>query len=304
MIDASVSGIVTSVDARGARVDVAGENLFCRIRGRLFEDTGKEKRPVAPGDRVLLCRTTEGEGAIEEVLPRRTKLSRPSGPRGDQEQVIAANVDQVAVVVSVRRPPLRPALIDRVIVAATNHGLEPLVVINKIDLGREALVSEVQETFTELGYPVFLTSATEGDGIERLAEALEDRVTVFAGHSGVGKTSILNAIEPSLELRVGEVSRHTSKGRHTTTRAKLLGLRSGGYVVDTPGIRAFGLWDLEPADLDVFFREFEPHIERCRYYDCTHSHEPGCAVREAVEEGGLREARYRAYLRILSTLQE
>jgi ribosome biogenesis GTPase len=265
---------------------------------------GAERRPVAPGDEVRIAPTTDGEAAIEEVLPRRSKLSRRSGHRGESEQVLAANVDQLAIVVAVHRPPLRPGLIDRMIVAATNHALSPLVVLNKVDLGRGDAMREVRRTFTDLGYPVFLTSAKDGTGVRELAAALADRVTVFSGHSGVGKSSLLNAIEPSFALKVGKVARRGIRGRHTTTRAELLPLPRGGYVVDTPGVRAFGLWDLEAADLDIFFKEFQPLIESCRFYDCTHSHEPDCAVRSAVEGGELQGNRYAAYLRILKTIEE
>lgn len=304
MSEERTRAVVTSVDARGAWVDAGGDPLFCRVRGRLYEDVGAGRRPLAPGDEVWIGSLREGDAAIEEVLPRRSKLSRRSGHHGESEQVLAANLDQVVIVAAVARPPLRPGLIDRMIVAATNHGLTPIVTLNKIDLGRERKMREVRDTFTDLGYAVFLTSATTGTGVAELALALAGRVSVFAGHSGVGKSSLLNAIDPSLSQKVGKVSRRGIRGRHTTTRAELLKLESGGYVVDTPGIRAFGLWDIEAADLDIFFKEFEPLIEQCRFYDCTHSHEPDCAVRGAVEEGSLRRNRYAAYLRILKTIEE
>lgn len=304
MTDETLIGRVITVDARGSVVDVKGERLFCRVRGRHYEDQGGQKRPVAPGDTVTVTLSSPGEGVIEEIHPRRTRLSRTSGARGDLEQVLAANVDRVAVVVSVRKPPLRPGLIDRLIVGATNQQVEPYVVVNKIDYGVTRKVEEVRETFHELGYEVHLTSATEGTGIEAFRESLVDRTTVLAGHSGVGKSSLLNAVDPGLHLRVGKVSRHTTKGRHTTTRAELIPLQFGGYVVDTPGVRAFGLWDLRHEDLDIFFPEFQPLIEQCRYYDCTHDHEPGCAVRAAVASGDIDEHRHRAYLRLLKTMKE
>ncbi len=293
---------MTAVDAKGAFVHADGERLFCRIRGRFFEDLRGEKRPLAPGDEVTVLLAGPGEGTIEEIHPRRTKLSRPSGHRGEEEQVVAANVDRLAIVVSVRNPPLRPGLIDRLIVAAVNHRLEPFVVINKVDLGKERRVAAVRKTYEDLGYRVLRTSAVTGTGISELHEELKGRTTVLAGHSGVGKSSLLNAIEPGLHLKVGEVSRATRKGRHTTTRAELLPIPGGGFAVDTPGVRAFGLWDLDRADLDIFFREFEPLIERCRFHNCTHAHEPDCAVRAAVRAGELNPDRYAAYLRILESL--
>jgi len=295
-------GTVIRVDARGCVVDVDGEELFCRVRGRFYEDLQGQKRPIAPGDHVQVSRTSAGEGAVEEIEPRRTRLSRRAA-HGEREQVIAANVDQVAIVVSSKNPPLRPGFIDRLIIAASNQAIEPFVVINKIDLGRAKQVEKVREMFTDLGYEVLLTSARDRDGVSDLAERLTDNVTVLAGHSGVGKSSLLNAIHPGLNLAVGVVSARTTKGRHTTTRATLFPLPFGGYVVDTPGVRAFGLWDVEKADLDIFFREFEPLIEQCRFYDCTHDHEPDCAVRAAVENGDVRRPRYDAYIRIMRTLE-
>jgi ribosome biogenesis GTPase len=304
MTDELIDGIVTSVDATGAWVDAAGERLFCRIRGRFYEDQGTEKRPVAPGDRVRITPTSPGQGVVEEILPRTTRLSRRSGSRGELEQVLAANVDQVGIIVATKLPRLSPGLIDRIIVAATNQQVEPFVVINKIDLGKKKKVGEIQAIFVELGYVVILTSAETGEGVAELGERMANRVTVFSGHSGVGKSTLLNRIDPGLKLKTGNVSHASRKGTHTTTRAELLPLPNGGYVVDTPGIRAFGLWDLEPADLDIFFVEFQPLIEQCRFHNCTHSHEPGCAVIEAVERGEIQGGRYRAYLRILASMDE
>jgi len=298
-----LSGIVVSVEARGAVVLAGEERLFCRVRGRFYEDLAGQKRPIAPGDRVTVSRTAPGEGAIEVIHPRRTKLSRPAAGRDDLEQVVAANVDQVAIVAATKRPPLRPGLIDRMIVAVTNHRLEPFVVINKIDLGVSRRVRAVVEELESLDYPVLLTSVTDQVGIEEFGERLAGKVSVLAGHSGVGKSSLLNALDPALRLKTGAVSKSTTKGRHTTTRAQLLAVPGGGFVVDTPGIRAFGLWDVVRADLDIFFREFEPLIESCRFYDCTHSHEPDCAVRAAVDSGEVSGKRYAAYIRILGTLE-
>jgi len=302
MSDPYLPGTVIRVDARGCVVDVDGEELFCRVRGRFYEDQQGQKRPVAPGDGVRVSRTSPGEGAIEVIGPRRTRLSRRAA-HGEREQVIAANVDQVAIVVSAKNPPLRPGLIDRLIIAASNQAIEPFVVINKIDLGKAKKVEAVRAMFSDLGYQVLLTSATEGTGIPHLAIRLADKVTVFAGHSGVGKSSLLNAIHPDLRLTVGVVSARTTKGRHTTTRATLFPLPYGGYVVDTPGVRAFGLWNVEIADLDIFYREFQPLIEQCRFYDCTHDHEPDCAVRAAVSKGDILRPRYDAYIRIMRTLE-
>ncbi len=297
-------GLVTSVDARGVWVDVGPDRLFCSVRGRFYETPGDQRRPIAPGDRVRVLRTSAGEGAVEEILPRRTKLSRPAGHTGRQEQVIAANVDQMAIVAATAKPRLRPGLVDRLIVAAVTQGIEPFVVLNKIDLGISGEVEEVRGVFASLGYAVILTSAVERIGIAVLAARLAGRITVFAGHSGVGKSSLLNAIDPGFDLRTGAVSDATSRGRHVTTRASLLRLPGDAYAVDTPGVRAFGLWDLGPGDLQAFFSEFPPLAERCRFRDCRHDREPACAVRAAAEAGEVSPRRYASYLRILASLTE
>lgn len=295
----TVTGLVLQFTAGVYRVHASGGTLECTLRGST-KRAGSER--LAIGDRVEVETHADGTGRIVRILPRTSRLARHSLAKR-REQVLAANVDQVAIVVAVRNPPLRPGLIDRLIIAASNQAIEPFVVINKIDLGIARKVGQVRDLFRELGYEVLYTSATEGTGVPHLALRLADKTTVFAGHSGVGKSSLLNAIHPELHLETGRVSSRTTKGRHTTTRATLFPLPAGGYVVDTPGVRAFGLWDVEKADLDIFFREFEPLIEQCRFYDCTHDHEPDCAVRSAVEAGDVGRPRYEAYLRILRTLE-
>ncbi|MCU0726634.1 MAG: ribosome small subunit-dependent GTPase A, partial [Planctomycetes bacterium] len=210
---------MVSVDARGALVDVAGEQVFCQVRGRFYEEPGSEKRPIAPGDFVVVSRSGDGQGRVEEILPRRTKLSRRAGPQGEHEQVMAANVDQVAIVVATAKPRLRPGFVDRLIVAAANQRLEPFVVVNKIDLGTTEDVRELRETLGALGYPVLVTCAVDRTGIAVLAARLAGRITVLTGPSGVGKSSLLNAIDGSFGLKTGMVSRATAKGCHVTSRA-------------------------------------------------------------------------------------
>jgi ribosome biogenesis GTPase len=296
-------GVVVSVDARGALIDVAGEQFFCQVRGRFYEEPGAAQGPIAPGDFVVVSRSGEGQGRVEEILPRRTKLSRRKGSHGEHEQVMAANVDQVAIVVATAKPRLRPGFVDRLIVAAVNQRLEPFVVVNKIDLGKSDEVREMHQSLGALGYPVLVTCAVDRTGIAVLAARLAGRITVLAGHSGVGKSSLLNAIDPTFQLKTGEVSRATAKGCHVTSRASLLRVPGGGFAVDTPGVRNFELWDLEPADLDIFFTEFHPLIEKCRFRNCSHEREPDCAVRAAAERGEILRRRYDSYLRILESLR-
>jgi len=294
-------GTVTRVRSVLCEVDVDGASYECKARGRLVESDTGETKPVAVGDRVIFTPTEEGKGVIEQVLARRTKLSRrlPRDPR--IEHVIAANVDQLLVVVSVRQPPLNPRIIDRYIIAGEAGALEPVICINKIDLARSRdEYLPVAETYRDLDYPVLLTSAKTGEGIDGLREVLRDKSTVLAGHSGVGKSRLLNAVQPGLKLRIAPVD---TSGRHTTTTASLLRLDVGGYVVDTPGIREFTVWEIKPEEVAQFFPQVWELSMDCRMPNCLHTHEPGCAVKQAVEQGELPRERYESYQRILETLQ-
>ncbi|MFO7958258.1 MAG: ribosome small subunit-dependent GTPase A [Candidatus Brocadiia bacterium] len=294
-------GTVTRVRSVLCEVDADGRTYECKARGRLVESDTGETKPVAVGDRVVFTPTEEGEGIIEEVLPRRTKLSRrlPRDPR--IEHVIAANVDQLLIVVSVRKPPLNPRIIDRYIIAGEAGALEPVICINKIDLARdESEYLPVAETYRELDYPVLLTSAKTGEGVDELREMLKDKSTVLAGHSGVGKSTLLNTMQPGLKLRTAPVD---TRGRHTTTTASLLTLDVGGYVVDTPGIREFTLWEIEPEEVAQFFPQIWELSAECKMPDCAHTHEPDCAVKQALERGELPRERYESYQRILETLE-
>ena len=296
-----LQGTVTHVRSVLCEVDADGRTYQCKARGRLVEsDTGRSK-PLAVGDRVIVTPTDEGEGVIEEVLPRETKLSRRS-PRDPRiEHVIAANVDQLLIVGSVRRPPLNLRIIDRYVIAGEAGGLEPVVCINKMDLVEdESKAQQAAEIYRGMEYDTVLTSAKTGRGIPALREVLQDHSTVLAGHSGVGKSALINAVQPGLELRTGPVQ---TKGRHTTTTVSLLKLDFGGYVVDTPGIREFTVWEIEPQEVAQFFPQIWELSHGCKMPDCTHAHEPSCAVKEALERGDLPEQRYESYLRILESLE-
>lgn len=297
-----MEGIVVSISSVLCEVD-AGERVYtCKARTRLIESDTGESKPLVVGDRVEFQATADDEGVVERVLPRRTKLSRRS-PRGvHTEHVIAANVDQVLIVASVRRPALTPGIIDRYIIAGEAGGLDIIVCINKVDLAEDpSEYDEVARIYRDMDYPVLVTSAETGAGLDELKVWLEGKSTVVAGHSGVGKSSLLNAVQPGLRLRTGDVE---TKGRHTTTWASLLKLDIGGYVVDTPGIREFALWDIQKAEVAQFFPQMWEISHDCRMPDCLHDHEPGCAVKAAVESGEFPEGRYYSYLRILETIDE
>jgi ribosome biogenesis GTPase len=237
------------------------------------------------------------EGIIERVELRHGVVSRTS--RGRQH-VIVANVDQLIIVTSAAEPRLKPNLIDRLLVTAEKGGIRPIICINKIDLVEPAHLLPLVGVYAQLGYEVLLVSATTGIGIDRLRDWLAGEESVVTGQSGVGKSSLLNAVEPDLDLRVQEVSVETQKGRHTTTTAVLVPLSFGGYVVDTPGIRQFQLWDVIPEEVAGFFRELRPYVSRCRFPDCTHTHEDNCAVKDAVADGWIDTRRYESYVQIRS----
>ncbi|MEQ8210716.1 MAG: ribosome small subunit-dependent GTPase A [Lacipirellulaceae bacterium] len=268
----------------------------CATRRLLKTLMTDQRHVVAAGDRVWVRPEGEDEGFIERVEPRHGVISRTS--RGRQH-VIVSNVDQVLIVASAGEPRIKPNLIDRYLIAADKYGIEPIICINKIDLIDFAELQPLVGVYSQLGYRVMLISATTGIGMERLHARLLGRQTAVAGQSGVGKSSLLNAVEPSLDLRVQSVSAENEKGRHTTTTAELIPLKGGGYVVDTPGIRQFQLWDVIEEELDSFFRELRPYVSQCRYPDCTHDHEEPCAVKDAVADGYINLRRYESYLQML-----
>jgi ribosome biogenesis GTPase len=230
---------------------------------------------------------------IERVEPRHGVLTRASRRR---EHVLVANVDQVAIVVSLVQPDLKPHLIDRYLAVAQQGGLKPLLLLNKADLADPVELQPLVGAYAQLGVTVLLTSAQTGLGIGRLREQLRGRATVFSGQSGVGKSSLLNAVEPGLGLAVKTVSETTDKGRHTTTYAQLIKLGFGGWVVDTPGVRQLQLWDVRPEEVEGYFPEFRPFVPLCDFPDCTHTHEAGCAVKNAVARQLVSPRRYHSYL--------
>lgn len=272
-----------------------GREVRCTIRRILKTMTTDERGAVTTGDlvRIRPPSATESEGVIEHVEPRRGVLTRASRRR---EHVLVANVDQLAVVMSLVEPDLKPHLIDRYLAAAVKGELSPILLLNKADLADPVELQPLVGAFSQLGVPTVLTSARTGLGLDRLRHLLAGRSTVFSGQSGVGKSSLLNAIEPNLALRVRAVSEVNSKGRHTTTTAELIRLGTGGWVVDTPGVRQLQLWDMSKEEAEGYFPEFRPFVPLCRFPDCSHTHEGGCAVKRAVDRHQVSERRYVSYL--------
>jgi ribosome biogenesis GTPase len=274
-----------------------GRQYRCAVRRLLKSLSTDERNIVTTGDRVWFRPAHGEEGLIERVEPRHGLLTRASRGR---EHVIVANVDQVVLVMSLVEPDLKPHLIDRYLASAAQGGIEPILCLNKADLIDPIPYQPLIGLYNQLGIRTLLTSAVTGVGVGELRQRLVGRQTVFAGQSGVGKSSLLNAIQPGLGLVVGDVSERNQKGRHTTTTAELLRLDFGGWVVDTPGLRQFQLWDIRPEEVEGFFIEFHPFVPLCGYPDCTHTHEERCAVKRAVKRGQISASRYTSYLGMVS----
>jgi ribosome biogenesis GTPase / thiamine phosphate phosphatase len=265
------------------------------LRGRLKQQRRTGDRVVA-GDRVRVARGEDGTLTVEEVRPRLSELVR-AGPGGHRPKVVAANLDRVVVVVAADHPPLRREQVDRFLALAESCALEAVLVVNKVDLpGAPAVLEAVVELYRGIGYAVLPTSVATRNGLEALDRILRDGTSALVGPSGVGKSSLLNALAPGFSLRVGELTARGKSGRHTTVGARLLLLPDGGRVVDTPGFSDVGLWGMDPETLREAFREFLPLADQCRFRGCSHVHEPDCAVQEAVEAGTVDPGRYRSYL--------
>jgi ribosome biogenesis GTPase / thiamine phosphate phosphatase len=290
-----VQGLFSTVQAADGRL------VRCAVRRLLKSMVTDERNVVTTGDWVWFRLAAGDEGMIETVEPRRGVLTRASRKR---EHVLVANVDHVVIVMSLFEPDLKPHLIDRYLACAQGGGLKPIVCLNKADLAKPAGFIPLVGAFAQLGVPVLLTSAITGQGVERLRELLTGKATVFSGQSGVGKSSLLNALQPDLGLVVREISEANEKGRHTTTTAELVPLSFGGWAVDTPGVRQFQLWNIRPEEVEGFFPEMRPFVALCAFPDCTHTHEDRCAVKRAVDRKQISGRRYHSYLGMRDSAQE
>ncbi len=284
-------GTVIARSQREYEVDRAGTSVRCTLRGRLH---GEGVTPLV-GDRVVFQDVGPSQGVIEEIKPRRNVLSRATGGK---RHLYCANVDTVVIVCAAQAPPIRPALIDRLLITAQAERIDAVICLNKVDLDPGGEVVRILRLYREIGYEVFFTSAVTGEGVSALGDRLSKGVSVFSGHSGVGKTSLLKMLIPGFEGKTREVTKW-ARGRHSTTEVYTVALPGGGYVVDTPGFREFTVWGVALEDIGSFYPEFLPFAEKCKYHDCLHLDEPDCAVRGAVEEGLVTELRYANYVRLL-----
>jgi ribosome biogenesis GTPase len=270
----------------------------CKIRGRLKQGR-KLGDIVAVGDWVKISPQDEEKGMIEEVEDRKCMIYRMDPrPQGEYQQIIIANPDQAVFVFAIAEPEPRLRMLDRFLVVAEKEMVPSIIVVNKVDLTGLEAARDVYQRYEKIGYPVIYTSVREERGIDRLAEILVGKVSLLAGPSGAGKSSLLNAIQPGLGLEVQKVSHSTQKGKHTTVVRQLFPLERGGYVADTPGLKALDLWDTHPEEVDGYFPELRALVPHCRFSDCTHLHEPGCAVKEALEKGDIHPERYESYVRM------
>jgi ribosome biogenesis GTPase len=307
-----LEGLVVSDQSGFFNVEVPdGKIITCRLRGRLMEEA-QSSDIAAIGDRVKFELLPDGTGSIEEVLPRTSVLSRAvrtEGSRGagasEREQVIIANADQALFVFAAAQPFPNFKMLDRFLVTGEKSDIEKLViVVNKIDLEDNSVVKAYFAPYEKIGYQVLYTSARDGLGIDTLKDLLKDHMSVFTGPSGVGKTSLLNNVQPGLGRKVKAVSNRRAEGIHTTRDSALIKLDCGGYLADTPGLRSLTLWDIEPEELDGYFRDIADYVHQCKFNDCSHHEEIGCAVREAARKGDIADSRYRSYLALRDELEE
>lgn len=287
------------------KVSVNGKVIDCRLPGKFRLHKKEVTNPIAVGDLTAIEVSEDGTGIIKEISERKNYLPRQAthGRRG--EQILAANIDQAWVVQSIRQPNFKQGFVDRFLVLCEAYEVAAGIIINKMDLAKRSginFAADITRLYESIGYPVLSTSIHQPETEETLSARLKKKTSVFIGPSGVGKTSLLNYLDPSLDLKVGEISSYSNKGIHTTTFARLIPLSNGGFIADTPGIRELGLVQIEKAELSLYFPEMIEPRQHCRFHNCTHDHEPDCGVKKAYETGQIDPGRYNSYLNMLESL--
>lgn len=297
----ALCGVVLRATGSLYEVLLGERTVSCRIRGRLRLKGVRSTNPVVVGDIVRCERDETGETVIADVEPRRNYIIRRASNLSKESHIIAANLDQALLVATLFSPETAPEFIDRFLVTCEAYRVPVTILLAKADLARTApeAMAAFHDTYERAGYRVIDVSATEGEGVDTVRDLLRGRTTLLSGNSGVGKSTLVAAVERTAEVRTAEISRSHHKGRHTTTFSTMYPLSEGGYIIDTPGIKGFGLIDIDDAELAHYFPEMMRWLPECRYYNCSHTHEPHCAVIEAVERGDIALSRYESYLKIL-----
>lgn len=283
------------------------ESIDCRLPGRFRLQEQNRTNPLAVGDWVKVTENEDGTGSIVDIEERDNALPRVTKRGNFVEQIIAANIDQAVAIQSIRQPKVKQGFIDRFLVTCEAYDISPLVIINKTDLANDKdqnTMEHLRKMYSSLGYPMLFTSTQNEASLKSLKSELKGKTSVFIGHSGVGKTSLLNELDPGVNRKIREISKANEKGKHSTTFAELIALKFGGWLIDTPGIREFGLLNIHPRELWLYFPEIKQYGNDCKFPDCRHIHEPGCAVMQALEDGIIEANRYESYLNILAALQE
>ncbi len=297
-------GRVLRVSGLQCLVDVGVEQWHCELRGKLKLDRRATNAPVITGDLVEVAAVSERIGVVESVYPRQSLFSRLSSGTRPSEQMLAANIDVLLAIISIYKPAPRIGFVDRAIVMAIKGNIQPALCINKLDLSDADEADHFASIYRNLGYHVHITSAKTGEGIKSLRAALKNRLTAFVGQSGVGKSSLLNKLQPGLSIKTDSIMRKHDRGKHTTTAAHLYKLDGSLMVVDTPGLKELGLWEVPRLDLAQYFVEMVPLLHKCKFRDCLHLGEPGCIVRKAVEDGHISSMRYAGYTKIIQSLAD
>ncbi len=295
-------GRVVRADAKLVHVAIDARVIPCVPRGKLFEDLAGRKNPLAVGDWVRLDSDCEPAG-IAEVLPRRNYLGRIASMHDPREQVLFANVDQLLVVAAIKQPIFSSLRVDRILSACCWHDIPAILVVNKCDLDKKRSAAKIEATYRQAGYDVVMTSARTGSGVREVRDRIHGKTSALYGGSGVGKSSLLNALEPTLGLTEGQVSAYWDSGKHTTSHSRWIELPELGAVIDTPGVRNFRAHGMGIDHLRGSFPEFAGHSPNCRFPDCSHDHEPSCAVFEAVEQGHIAPSRYASYVALLDEIR-
>lgn len=297
-------GLVMKSTGSWIRVKTENGYIDCTVKGNLREEGFESTNPVVVGDRVQYEMVEEGVGRIVDLYDRKNYLVRKSIKQSSKRHIIAANIDQAILVITIRYPKTLTMFIDRFLLTAEAYRIPAKLVFNKVDLYNNKMQQQMEaliDIYQKIGYGCMRVSAQTGYNMEAFGELLKDKTSVIAGHSGVGKSTLLNKLDPELNLKVVQISKAHKTGKHTTTFSEMLELNNGGRIVDTPGIKGFGLVDMERWEIPHYFPEMFARLGQCRFHNCTHTHEPGCAVKQAVADGEIAESRYKNYIEILNS---